>query len=102
VWVENYTKMLCTNWGETNWAKIYISWDGINISNFEKYCTEQVYEDQQCDSFTNLIPEDQVISTLSEDKIKCEWKENNAKSIKNFYCTSSQWTNHCRYNDYTP
>jgi hypothetical protein len=102
VWVENYTKKLCTNWGETDWLKIYISWDGINISNVEKYCTEEVYEDQQCSSFTNVYSDDEVISKISEKKHGCEWYEARGKFKKIFYCTSSQWTNHCGYNDYKP
>ncbi len=49
---------------------IFISWDGINKSNVDKYCSRFhfFYEDEKCSSFEKVIKDKEIISILSHEK----------------------------------
>ncbi len=86
---RNFKKTKQLDYREEN----YILWVGIDISIVEKYCTEEVYENSQCDP--NIYSEKSYLDILepNPNSKNCESYENKSENIKNIQCTETINTN---------
>jgi hypothetical protein len=68
---------------------IFFSWDGINKSNVDKYCSRfnRIYEDEKLSSSEKVLKKKEIISILSHEKeYLCKWEANLDKKLERFYC----------------
>jgi hypothetical protein len=74
--------------------KFYLSWDGVNIENLEKFCIEDVLEDSQCTYLENVYTKGQVDLLGKHNDFQCHWRED-YNGIYTVYCHNSQSIYEC-------